>query len=170
MDGVPGLSFHGIRPGESYLYRFKRPASGHVLVSQPFGFPGTARAVRAARDRAARAGAVSRTTATTWSCFQTGPTKTRHRLFAKLKKHSDYYNFNKRTVGDFMRDVEHKGWRATIEDRQMWGEMRMSPTDLADVSGYTYTYLLNGKAPRGTGLVCSEPASASGCVSLTARR
>jgi len=76
------------------------------------------------------------------------------RLFAKLKKHSDYYNFNKRTVGDFIGDVEQKGWAATIEDRLMWGEMRMSPTDLADVSGYTNTYLLNGKAPAGnwTGL------------------
>ena len=28
MDGVPGLSFHGIRPGETYTYRFRvgRPA------------------------------------------------------------------------------------------------------------------------------------------------
>ncbi len=71
------------------------------------------------------------------------------RLFAKLKKQSDYYNFQQRTVGDFVRDAKQKGWEATLADRAMWGEMRMSPTDLADVSGYTYTYLLNGTAPAG---------------------
>ena len=58
MDGVPGLSFHGIRPGETYVYRFKVRQGGHVLVPQPLRIPGAARAVRAARDRAARAGAV----------------------------------------------------------------------------------------------------------------
>src|SRR3546814_15298154 len=33
--------------------------------------------------------------------------------------------------------------------RKMWNEMRMNPTDLGDVSGYTYTYLMNGTAPAG---------------------
>ena len=71
-----------------------------------------------------------------------------------LKKQSDYYNFHKRTVGDFFRDVREKGWSATLADRKMWAEMRMNPTDIADVGGYTYTYLLNGQAPDGgwTGL------------------
>ena len=76
------------------------------------------------------------------------------RVFAKLKKRSDYYNFNQRTVGDFVRDVRDAGPQAGTRDRKMWGEMRMNPTDLADVSGYTYTYLMNGTAPAGnwTGL------------------
>jgi CopA family copper-resistance protein len=64
-----------------------------------------------------------------------------------LKKQSDYYNFHKRTVGDFIHDVSEKGWGATIADRKMWAEMNMNPTDIADVSGATYTFLMNGHAP-----------------------
>jgi CopA family copper-resistance protein len=64
-----------------------------------------------------------------------------------LKKRSDYYNFGRRTVGDFLRDVRTRGLKPTFADRRMWGEMRMNPTDLADVSGYTYTYLMNGMPP-----------------------
>ena len=76
------------------------------------------------------------------------------RVFAKLKQKSDYYNFHQRTVGDFLHDVREQGWRRTIADRKAWGGMRMQPTDLADVSGETYTYLTNGTAPAGnwTGL------------------
>ena len=76
------------------------------------------------------------------------------RVFAKLKKRSDYYNFHQRTVGDFFRDVRAQGLKQALADRKMWGEMRMNPTDLADVSGHTYTYLMNGTAPAGnwTGL------------------
>ncbi len=71
------------------------------------------------------------------------------RVLSKLKKQSDYYNFHKRTVSDFVDDVSEKGWSAAVADRKMWAEMKMSPTDLADVSGYTYTYLMNGQAPNG---------------------
>jgi CopA family copper-resistance protein len=69
------------------------------------------------------------------------------RIFSKLKKQSDYYNFNQRTAGDFLGDVKRQGLRQTMADRLMWGQMRMAPTDLADVSGYTYTYLMNGLPP-----------------------
>ena len=68
-------------------------------------------------------------------------------VLRKLKKQSDYYNYNKRTVGDFIDDVGKNGWGATVADRKMWAEMKMNPTDLADVSGATYTYLMNGQAP-----------------------
>jgi FtsP/CotA-like multicopper oxidase with cupredoxin domain len=71
------------------------------------------------------------------------------RVMAKLKKQSDYYNHHKPTVGDFIEDVSEKGWAATVADRKMWAEMKMNPTDLADVSGDTYTYLMNGQAPDG---------------------
>jgi FtsP/CotA-like multicopper oxidase with cupredoxin domain len=77
-----------------------------------------------------------------------------HRVMAKLKMQGDYYNFNQPTVVDFFRDVARDGWSAALAKREMWNQMRMSPTDLADVSGYTYTYLLNGVTPAGnwTGL------------------
>lgn len=68
-------------------------------------------------------------------------------LMKTLKKQSDYYNTHKRTVSDFIHDVADKGWSATVADRKMWAEMKMNPTDIADVSGATYTYLMNGHAP-----------------------
>jgi CopA family copper-resistance protein len=76
------------------------------------------------------------------------------RVFSKLKKRSDYYNFNQRTLGDFFKDVRTNGLEATLADRTAWGNMRMNPTDLADVGGATYTHLMNGTTPSGnwTGL------------------
>ena len=76
------------------------------------------------------------------------------RVFKKLKKQSDYYNFRQRTLATFIRDVKDHGFSATLAERRRWGQMRMSATDLADVTGYTYTYLMNGHAPAGnwTGL------------------
>ena len=76
------------------------------------------------------------------------------RLFARLKKMSDHDNYHKRTVGDFARDVQRNGLSATLADRKMWGEMRMTPTDLSDVNANTYTYLMNGTTALGnwTGL------------------
>ena len=58
-------------------------------------------------------------------------------LMKTLKKQSDYYNFHKRTVGDFIHDIGEKGWEATVADRTMWAQMNMNPTDIADVSGAT---------------------------------
>ena len=70
------------------------------------------------------------------------------RVFAKLKKQSDYYNFRQRTLTTFLRDVRKHGLGATLAERRMWGQMRMSAADLADVTGYTYTYLMNGQRAR----------------------
>ncbi|MFN3586231.1 MAG: multicopper oxidase domain-containing protein, partial [Moraxellaceae bacterium] len=70
-----------------------------------------------------------------------------HRILANLKKQGSYYNHHQRTVGDFFRDVKRQGWAATWADRRAWGTMRMTPTDLADVSAATYTYLVNGHTP-----------------------
>ena len=76
------------------------------------------------------------------------------RVFGKLKMQGDYYNYNQPTAADFFRDVSHNGLCSALNKRKMWNEMRMSPSDLAVVSGYTYTYLLNGTTPTGnwTGL------------------
>jgi CopA family copper-resistance protein len=76
------------------------------------------------------------------------------RVFRKLKKESDYYNFRQRTFADLVRDVRVNGLGATLAERGAWGRMRMSAADLADVTGTTYTYLMNGRAPAGnwTGL------------------
>jgi CopA family copper-resistance protein len=153
MDGVPGLSFHGIRPGETYVYRFTVRQAGtywyhsHSGFQEQLGLYGPL-VIEARRPEPFQYDREHIVMLTDWT--DENPA----RVFAKLKKRSDYYNFNQRTAGDFFRDVRTQGLRNTLADRKMWGEMRMNPTDLADVSGATYTYLLNGIAPAGnwTGL------------------
>lgn len=146
MDGVPGLSFHGIRPDETYTYRFNVRQAGTYWYHSHSGFqeqqgvygplviePREPEPFQYDREHVVLL--------SDWTDEKP------ERVFAKLKKQSDYYNFHKRTLGDFIRDVRERGLGPTVDDRQMWGEMRMNPTDLADVSGATYTYLMNGVAP-----------------------
>ncbi len=153
MDGVPGMSFDGIRPGESYLYRFRVRQSGTYwyhshsgyqeqgglygpLVIDPAGpepHPSDREHVLLLSD---------------WTDMDPAD------LFARLKKMASHDNRYQRTVGDFLRDAEADGLRATLADRGAWGRMRMTPTDLSDVNAHTYTYLLNGTTALGnwTGL------------------
>jgi CopA family copper-resistance protein len=75
-------------------------------------------------------------------------------LVSQLKKQADYYNFRQPTVGDFVGDIRDRGLRTALSDRAAWGKLRMQRADLSDVTGATYTYLMNGQAPAGnwTGL------------------
>jgi CopA family copper-resistance protein len=153
MDGVPGLSFNGIAPGETYVYRFHVRQGGtywyhsHSAFQEQLGLYGAL----IIEPREPDPFHYDREHVVLLSDWTDEPPE---RVFAKLKKQAHYYNFQQRTVGDFFRDVRRAGWRETLADRKAWGEMRMTPTDLADVTGYTYTYLMNGTAPAGnwTGL------------------
>jgi CopA family copper-resistance protein len=153
MDGVPGLSFNGIAPGETYVYRFTVKQGGtywyhsHSAFQEQLGLYG-ALIIEPREPEPFRYDREHVILLSDWT------DESPERLFAKLKKRSDYYNVHQRTVGDFFSDVRKHGLGATISERAAWGEMRMKPTDLADVSGYTYTYLMNGTAPAGnwTGL------------------
>lgn len=153
MDGVPGLSFNGIAPGETYVYRFNVKQGGtywyhsHSAFQEQLGLYGAL----IIEPREPDPFTYEREHVVVLSDWTD---EAPERVFAKLKKQSDYYNFNKRTAGDFFRDVREHGLSDTLANRAAWGEMRMNPTDLADVSGYTYTYLMNGAAPAGnwTGL------------------
>ncbi|MGB4074533.1 copper resistance system multicopper oxidase [Pseudomonas sp.] len=148
MDGVPGLSFHGIAPDGMYEYKFKVNQSGtywyhsHSGLQEQVGVYG-ALVIDAKEPEPFSYDRDYVVLLSDWT--DENPT----RVLAKLKKQSDYYNQHKRTVGDFINDVGEMGWSAAVADRKMWAEMKMSPTDLADVSGYTYTYLMNGQAPDG---------------------
>ncbi|MEP6889914.1 MAG: copper resistance system multicopper oxidase, partial [Nitrospirota bacterium] len=75
-------------------------------------------------------------------------------LLSNLKKQGGYYNFQKRTAGEFLTDVGRMGFWPALQNYLMWDQMRMDPTDFADITGYTYTYLMNGLSPAGnwTGL------------------
>jgi CopA family copper-resistance protein len=146
MDGVPGLSFHGIRPNEAYLYQFHVRQNGTYWYHSHSGFQ-EQRGVYGAIVIEPREPSPVQYDREHVVLLSDWTDENPERVFAKLKKQSDYYNFNQRTVGEFVRDVRSMGFKRALEDRKMWGEMRMNPTDLSDVSGYTYTYLMNGAPP-----------------------
>jgi CopA family copper-resistance protein len=148
MDGVPGLSFPGIDPGGSYTYRFQVNQYGtywyhsHSRFQEQVGLYGPLVIDRHGGERHAsdREHVIL---LSDWTDLDP------ERLFAVLKHESASLNFGKRTVGDFLADVRSKGLGATVSDRRMWGRMRMDPTDLVDVGGSVYTYLMNGTTPDG---------------------
>ncbi|MCO7564526.1 copper resistance system multicopper oxidase [Pseudomonas sp. S 311-6] len=146
MDGVPGLSFHGIAPDGMYEYQFEVRQNGTYWYHSHSGLQEQAGVYGALviDAKAPEPFTYERDYVVLLSDWtDEDPAK----VLSKLKKQSDYYNFHKRTVGDFIDDVSEMGWSAAMADRKMWAAMKMSPTDLADVSGYTYTYLMNGQAP-----------------------
>ena len=153
MDGVPGLSFHGIRPRETYTYKFRVGQSGTYWYHSHSGFQ-EQRGVYGPLVITPREPDPIASDREHVILLSDWTDENPERVFAKLKKQADYYNYNKRTLGDFFRDVRERGFRQTVAERQMWGEMRMNPTDIADVNGSTYTFLMNGAAPAGnwTGL------------------
>ncbi len=148
MDGVPGIAdgFHGIAPGETFTYRFKVRQSGTYWYHSHSGFqeqtglygpliiePREPEPFTYDRDYVVML--------SDWT--DEDPTV----VYAKLKKLSHYYNFNERTHKDLMKDLREKGLARTWAERKMWMQMRMSQRDLSDVTGYTYTYLMNGQTP-----------------------
>jgi FtsP/CotA-like multicopper oxidase with cupredoxin domain len=148
MDGVPGLSFDGIAPGSTFTYRFKVNQYGtywyhsHSRFQEQVGLYGP---IVVERRGGERHGADREHVLLLSDWTDHDP----EHIYATLKRQSDYYNFNKPTVGDFLADVRARGWNAARADQRMWNSMRMNPSDLADVGGYAYTYLLNGTAPAG---------------------
>ncbi|ALB71005.1 copper resistance system multicopper oxidase [Cronobacter muytjensii] len=146
MDGVPGLSFHGIEPDDTYVYSFRVKQNGtywyhsHSGLQEQEGVYGPI-IIDSAEPEPFKYDREHVVMLTDWS------DESASTILAKLKKQSDYYNFAKPAAGDFFRDARDKGLGNTLADRKMWAEMKMNPTDLADVSGATYTYLMNGQGP-----------------------
>lgn len=143
MDGVTGFNgFAGIQPGETFTYRFTLRQSGtywyhsHTGLQEQDGVyapllihPKGGEAVKTERDYVAMLSDIH--------------PERGARILRNLKVDPGYYNYGKRTVIDFFRDAERDGFGPALRDRLAWGAMRMDPTDLADVTGYTY--LLNGR-------------------------
>jgi CopA family copper-resistance protein len=153
MDGVPGISFPGIPPGETFTYQFRLEQTGtywyhsHSGMQEQTGMygalivePRDADPIRADRDYVVHL--------SDWT------DEDPMRVLAKLKAQSDYYNYHQPTAIDFFRDVADMGLSRALDKRAMWNQMRMNPTDLADLSAATLTYLMNGVTPAGnwTGL------------------
>ncbi len=146
MDGVPGISFDGIRPGETFTYQFDVRQNGtfwyhsHSRFQEQTGMYGAI----VIDPRHADPVGYDRDYVVLLSDWSDEKPET---IYAKLKKQSDYYNFRERTAGDLWRDIRQKGLAQTRNDRSMWNQMRMSDRDLSDVTGYTYTFLMNGVTP-----------------------
>jgi len=153
MDGVPGISFAGIPPGATFTYRFKVQQSGtywyhsHSGMQEATGVYGAiiidpldSDPIQADREYVVQL--------SDWT------DEDPMRVLAKLKMQGDYYNYSQPTAVDFFRDASQMGLKAALDKRKMWNEMRMSPTDLADLSANVLTYLMNGTTPAGnwTGL------------------
>ena len=146
MDGVPGISFDGIQPGETFTYSFDVRQSGTYWYHSHSGFQEQTGLYGAIVIDPAEPDPVSYDRQyviqlSDWS--DDAPED----IYARLKKMSHYYNFRDRTVSDLWRDIRDKGVQQTWNERAMWNRMRMNETDIADVTGYTYTFLMNGNTP-----------------------
>jgi CopA family copper-resistance protein len=148
MDGVPGLTYAGIAPGTTFTYRFKVEQSGTYWYHSHTGFqeqnaiygaiviaPASADRVAYDQDHVVMLN--------DWS--DSSP----EFIFNRLKTADGYYNYVKPDLMDLIHQSEKMGFGAAVEDRLMWDKMRMSPRDLSDVTGATYTYLMNGITPSG---------------------
>ena len=149
MDGVPGLSFDGIKPGETFEYRFTPVQYGtywyhsHSGLQLQVGHYGPLVIEPANGTHPYPYEREYFIVISDWTFERPG------RVLARLKKSADYYNFQRQTAGEFFSDVSHDGLGATLADRARWARMRMDRTDLLDVNGSTYTYLINGRSTDG---------------------
>ena len=146
MDGVPDVNFPGIRPGETFTYRFPIRQYGtywyhsHSGLQEQTGHYGPL-IIDPAEPEPYTYDREYVVMLSDWT-FEDP-----YRVLDKLKKQANYYNLHRRTVGDLFRDAKRFGWRAALRDRAMWAGMRMDPTDISDVTGATYTFLMNGRPP-----------------------
>ena len=147
FDGVPGINFPGVAPGETFeAGPFKVRQYGtywyhsHSGLQEQLGHYGPLVIDPAGEEPYAFDREVV-VVLSDWT-FEDP-----HDIMANLKKGEGYYNFQKRTVGDFWKDVGDEGFWDTLRNRLSWKRMRMEATDISDITGATYTYLMNGQAP-----------------------
>lgn len=143
QDGVPDISFDGIKPGETFTYRFPVVQSGtywfhsHSGFQEPDGAYGAIVIEAKAREpfRYDRDYVIQLTDKHPHSGV---------RIMRNLKMMPDYYNRQQQTLSDFFSDASKNGLDATVADRKAWGEMRMMPADIEDLQGFVP--LINGKS------------------------
>ncbi|WP_428064019.1 copper resistance system multicopper oxidase [Brevundimonas sp.] len=142
MDGVPGVSFPGIKAGETFVYEFPVIQSGtywyhsHSNLQEAMGHYGPLVIDPAGADPVAydREHVL---VLSDWSFLHP------HQILDKLKKSPGYFNRQRTTLAGLIDGSDRMG----LEERRMWGAMRMDPRDILDVNGSTYTYLVNGHGP-----------------------
>ena len=156
MDGVPGVSFAGIKAGETFTYRFPVRQNGtywyhsHSAGQEQSGHYGPL-IIDAAKPEPFQYDREHVVVLSDWTSEHP------MHIMAKLKRRQNYYNFQRRTMGTFFRDVAKNGFKPTVTDRLEWGRMRMDPSDISDVTGFTYTFLMNGFAPESNWTALFKP-------------
>jgi CopA family copper-resistance protein len=146
MDGVPGVTFPGIAPGQTFTYRLPMRQNGtywfhsHASLQEQVGLYGPI-VIDPADPDVVRYDREYVIMLSDWT-FDDPMT-----LIAKLRKSDGYFNFDKLTVADYEKMAKTQGRHPSLFDHSAWARMRMDPTDLADVSAYAYTYLMNGRSP-----------------------
>jgi CopA family copper-resistance protein len=139
MDGVPGISFPGIRPGQTFTYEFPVRQAGtywyhsHSGLQEQQGHYGPLIIDPAGEEPVA----YDRDYILLLSEFT--PLDP-HFIMDRLRKGEGYFNYQQTSWAD--------EYPLSAADRRMWAEMRMPATDIADVTGSTYTYLANGRGPK----------------------
>jgi CopA family copper-resistance protein len=146
MDGVPGVSFDGIKPGETFEYRFPVTQNGtywyhsHSKLQEQLGHYGPM-IIEPKDNDPVEYDREYPVLLSDWT-FESP-----YDVMNNMKKMDGYYNYQKRTFGEFFKDVSEDGFVSAFKNYTSFARMRMSPTDLADVTGATYTYLMNGRGP-----------------------
>ncbi len=156
MDGVPGVSYAGLHPGTTFTYRFPIKQSGTYWYHSHSGGqelqgmyapiildPLDTDPVRYDREYVVM--------------FSEWTFEPADALFDNLKKSSGYYNFQKRAAPEFFSDLAKWGLWPALRNYLMWDQMRMDPTDFADVTGSAFTFLTNGLPPSGNWTALFQP-------------
>ncbi len=146
MDGVPGVSFDGIAPGETFEYKYPVRQNGtywyhsHSGLQEQLGHYGPM-IIDPADEDPVEYDREYPIVLSDWT-FEDP-----HDVLDNVISLDAYYNYQQRTLGDFFDDVKEKGLGDTIKNYASFGKMRMKATDLLDITGATYTYLMNGRGP-----------------------
>lgn len=151
FDGVPGVSFPGIKPGETFTYEFPVRQSGtywyhsHSGLQEQEGHYGPIIIDPKGRDPIT----YDREYVVVLSDYSFMHP---HEIFMKLKMGMGYFNYQKQTVAGLL-----EGKDQPLKDRIEWSDMRMDPTDISDVTGSTYTFLINGYGPNDNWTALFKP-------------
>jgi CopA family copper-resistance protein len=142
FDGVPGVSFPGIKPRSTYLYEFPIKQNGtywyhsHSGMQEQLGHygpividPAGVDPIQSDREHIIVLSDHS----------QMSPES----IFRKMKQMPGYFNYQRQTLAGLL-----AGSDQTAKERLAWGKMRMDPADVADATGPAYTYLVNGHGPQ----------------------
>ena len=146
MDGVPGVSFDGIAPGETFEYQYPVRQHGtywyhsHSGLQEQLGHYGPMIIDPADKDPIEYDREYP-IVLSDWT-FEDP-----HDVLDNVISLDAYYNYQQRTIGEFFKDIKEKGFGDAFKDYHSFGKMRMKATDLLDITGATYTYLMNGRGP-----------------------